>query len=133
MTRSAALVVGLLAASAIATTVLGQGLTRTIPVAATTGGGASSGGRFELHGAAGQADAGILTSGRFTLFGGAISPADAPVPPSTPTPTATFPPGVPTFTPSPTATFVPGGQPVARLPIAWLNQDADLSALRGGW
>lgn len=48
-----------------------------------------------------------------------------PTPTSTPSPTATLPPGQPTFTPSPTATLVPGGQPVARLPIASLNQPAE--------
>ncbi len=46
------------------------------------GGGFSSGGGYTLYSVAGQPDAGKLTSGSYTLYGGLLHPAVAPAPPS---------------------------------------------------
>ena len=68
-------------------------------------GGASSGGGYTLIGAAGQAEAGQLSSGGYAVSGGVL----AEQPTRTPTPTNTPPPGATlTFTPLPTNTPPPG-------------------------
>jgi hypothetical protein len=80
ITRLAAvLAAALVLAGAVAPAVLAQeGGTSTAPDAAYSilwftidgGGGMSSGGIYGLHGTAGQADAGVLTGGGYTLTGG---------------------------------------------------------------
>ena len=62
-----------------------------------SGGGASQGGSYRLSGSAGQADAGVLAGGVYTLTGGFWNAEELPTPTNTPMPTATN-------TPIPTAT-----------------------------